>query len=145
MTRINSAISVKCLTDEHLLAEHREIKRLPQCLKKSKNLCIPDKFRLGAGHIKFFLDKMSFVKNRYKMIYEECLMRGFDVVNYSENWDSVGNEYMNGYEPTREERELLIERISDRLMNSSKNFWHYCGKKISKEDAIVLLNSDNNK
>ena len=145
MTRINSAISVKCLTDEHLLAEHREIKRLPQCLKKSKKLCIPDKFRLGAGHIKFFLDKMGFVKNRYKMIYEECLRRGFSVVDYSENWDSVGNEYMNGYEPTREERELLIERISDRLMNSSKKFWHYCGKKISKEDAIVLLNSDNNK
>ena len=29
MTRINSAISVRRLTDEHLLAEHREIKRVP--------------------------------------------------------------------------------------------------------------------
>ena len=35
MTRINSAIHVKCLTDEHLLAEHREIKRLPYCLRKA--------------------------------------------------------------------------------------------------------------
>ena len=35
MTRINSAIPVKCLTDEHLLAEHREIKRLPYCLRKA--------------------------------------------------------------------------------------------------------------
>lgn len=32
MTRINSAINVKYLTDEHLLAEHREIKRMPYCL-----------------------------------------------------------------------------------------------------------------
>ena len=57
----------------------------------------------------------------------------------------MGNEYMNGYEPTREERELLIERIGDMLMNTPKKFWHYCRKKISKEDAIVLLNSDNYK
>ena len=28
MTRINSAIKARLLTDEHLLAEHREIKRL---------------------------------------------------------------------------------------------------------------------
>lgn len=37
MTRINSAISVRRLTDEHLLAEHREIKRLPACYLKAKN------------------------------------------------------------------------------------------------------------
>ena len=35
MTRINSAITVRRLTDEHLLAEHREIKRLPACFVKS--------------------------------------------------------------------------------------------------------------
>ena len=35
MTRINSVIPVRNLTDEHLLAEHREIKRLPYCLHKS--------------------------------------------------------------------------------------------------------------
>lgn len=35
MTRINSAINVKNLTDEHLLAEHREIKRLPALYLKT--------------------------------------------------------------------------------------------------------------
>ena len=37
MTRINSTIPVKCLTDEHLLAGHREIKRLLK-QKADKNL-----------------------------------------------------------------------------------------------------------
>lgn len=36
MTRINSAIPVKKLTDEHLLAERREIKRLQSCYLKAK-------------------------------------------------------------------------------------------------------------
>ncbi len=63
MTRINIGVNVKCLTDEHLLAEHREIKRLPYCLDKAIKLGsinkIPDKFTLGKGHALFFLDKMK--------------------------------------------------------------------------------------
>lgn len=35
MTRINSAIPVKCLTDEHLLAEHMEIKKATLLLEES--------------------------------------------------------------------------------------------------------------
>jgi hypothetical protein len=34
MTRINTGIPPKELTDKHLLAEHREIKRIPNCIKK---------------------------------------------------------------------------------------------------------------
>ncbi len=41
MTRINVSINVKALTDEHLLAEHREIKRLPNYGKQiTKNEAI---------------------------------------------------------------------------------------------------------
>ena len=75
MTRINCAIPVRCLTNEHLLAEHREIKRLPKCLEKSiisgSIKDIPKEFCLGTGHILFFLDKMTFIKERYKEIYNE--------------------------------------------------------------------------
>ena len=50
MTRINSAISVNRLTDEHLLAEHREIKRMPYCLRKAIDSGsinkIPERFML---------------------------------------------------------------------------------------------------
>ena len=37
MIRINSAIPVKCLTDEHLLAEHREIKQITTIQKNNDN------------------------------------------------------------------------------------------------------------
>ena len=143
MTRINSAIPVKCLTDEHLLAEHREIKRLPYCLKRSMQSGsvkhIPAKFTLGKGHVLFFLDKMKFILERYHEIRHELLNRGFDVQDYSDNWNDVGSEYMKWYSCNSDENKILIERISNRIMNSNKKCWHYYGKKISKYEAARLL------
>lgn len=143
MTRINSAIAVRNLTDEHLLAEHREIKRLPACLLKSlvKGVpYIPNVFTLGKGHVSFFYNKFEFTLSRYKDIYIECLKRGFDVTNYITNWLSIGdNRYWNGYTPTEIEREILVERISERIRNSKKTVFHYYGRMIDKDTAIKLL------
>ena len=90
MTRINSAIPVKCLTDEHLLAEHREIKLLPYNLQKSIKSGsikrIPNKFTLGTGHVLFFLDKMLFTMNRYILIRYECKLRRLNITDYLGNW-----------------------------------------------------------
>lgn len=148
MTRINSAIPVNRLTDEHLLAEHREIKRLPFCFKKAwecKTINnIPKKFCLGTGHIKFFLDKAAFTLFRYKQIYNECLKRGFNVINYSDNWNKIlFEEYWNNYLPTDNERSLLIERISQRINDSNKKSFHYRGKCITKKKAIEILEGEN--
>jgi deoxyribonuclease (pyrimidine dimer) len=144
MTRINSAISVEHLTDEHLMAEHREIKRLPYCFLKHCNngklRDIPSKFCLGVGHITFFLDKAQFTFNRYKQIHKECLRRGFNVTDYSENWKQVLlKDYWNDYISTEEENQLLVQRISDRILKSNKPYFHYNGECITKERAIQLL------
>lgn len=146
MTRINCAISVKCLTDEHLLAEHREIKRMPSCFDKAKNSGalnrIPKKFCLGTGHVTFFLDKYCFTFNRYKQIYNECIRRGFNVGDYSTNWDNVVDDvYCKNYIATNEDRNILIQRISERILNSTKKCFHYNGNVITKENAIKILNN----
>ena len=144
MSRINSAISLEFLTDEHLLAEHREIKRLPYCLSRaiisgSINK-VPDYFTLGPGHILFFLNKMQFTHFRYLSLHEECLRRGFSVLNYSENWEPwIGTEYYRMYVPEEREFILLRDRIVERIMGSSKEFWHYKSERISKDDACNLL------
>jgi len=134
MTRINSAISVQRLTDEHLLAEHREIKRLPACLNRSlqsgKPLNIPPHFTLGKGHVTFFYDKMLFVKKRYQELHQECLKRGFTVSNFASNFDRVPQQYLNDYVPTEEERKLLENRITERFLSSKKESWHYCKQKV---------------
>jgi len=143
MTRINSAIPVKNLTDEHLLAEHREIKRLPSCLAKAVNSGsihkIPQKFTLGKGHVLFFLDKMSFIRQRYLEIYNECMTRGMNVQTYLSNFDNIDCRFMNEYIPTTEEHELLIDRIKSRISESKREFYHYRSKRISKDKAIRIL------
>ncbi len=63
MTRINSAIPVKALTDEHLLAEHREIKRICAQFKSSilegkKSVRIPECFTLGTAMLPSFLTRV---------------------------------------------------------------------------------------
>ena len=147
MTRINSAIPVYCLTDEHLLAEHREIKRLSYCFERAVESGsigkIPDKFALGSGHVLFFLDKFGFIRNRYVEIYEECKRRKFNVEDYSENFERLfvdaNKQFLKDHEPTEEERLMLVKRITERIMKSSKKSFHYCGKAISKAEAVQLL------
>lgn len=144
MTRINSAIPVERLTDEHLLAEHREIKRMPgsliRAIKSGSINRIPKKFCLGKGHVTFFVDKSKFTLNRYRDIHKECLRRGFNVEDYSSNWDiEECLKYNNNHIPTIDEKNLLIDRITTRINNSPKNHWHYLGERISKTDAINLL------
>lgn len=143
MTRVNSAIPVRLLCDELLLAEHREIKRLPKVLEKSliarRSCNIPETFVLGPGHVKFFMDKMEFIKQRYVEIYNECVNRGFVVQDYSSSFEHVPLEYLNDYVPTSQEHALLIDRISTRIKESKKSKFHYYKKAISKDEAIAFL------
>ena len=150
MTRINSAIRVKLLTDEHLIAEHRELKRLPSAYLKRKESKLgfknlPTQFTLGTGHVLYFVDKAAFTAGRYLDIYEECLTRGFNVENYFDNWKvykSEDNDFIfNDHIPTIREYNLLIDRITERLIGSKKPYWHYYGKKVTKENAVEILNT----
>ena len=113
MTRINVGVTPKELSNKHLIAEHREIKRIPNCISKGKyNMSDqPDRFKLGTGHVKFFYDKLSYLKDRYISLYNECIYRGFNVQNYIGAWDNVPNELMGDYTPTEDDRKLIQQRI----------------------------------
>lgn len=119
MTRINAGIPPAQLTNKHLIAEHREIKRIPNVISKGKyNLkSIPSEFTLGKGHVSFFYDKLGYLKERYISLYNECIARGFNVQNYEASWDGVPRELMNGYIPTEKDIRIITERIADRLAN----------------------------
>ncbi len=149
MTRINCAIPVEILTDEHLLAEHREIKRMPfyftKALQTGALSRIPLSFRLGPGHVLFFLNKQLFLYKRYIKIYTECRARGFDVTNYEPNWLLIKDEMRkhncwNDYEPDLSDLIQLKSRISQRIIESKKQAFKYYGKTVSKADAVKILN-----
>ena len=119
MTRINVGIPPAELVNQHLLAEHREIKRIPNCIAKGKyNMDgIPETFKLGKGHVKFFYDKLLHLKKRYVRLYEECIKRGLNVQNYIKAWDNVPKELMNDYNVKANDIRIIRERINEKLQS----------------------------
>lgn len=121
MTRVNCGIPPAELNDKHLVAEHREIKRIPNQISKGRYDMKgqPKEFTLGTGHVKFFYDKLLYLKNRYEQIYQECKNRGFNVTYFGDAWNDVPKEFMNDYKPTSRDQKLIRDRIKE--VNARKN------------------------
>ena len=120
MTRINVGVDPSELNTKMLIAEHREIKRIPNVIKSGRyNLTNqPKEFTLGTGHVKFFYNKIGFLKDRYESIYKECVNRGFKVTNFTDSFEGVPSHLMGSYSPTQRDREITLERISIRLQKT---------------------------
>jgi hypothetical protein len=122
MTRINAGIPAKELHDKHLLAEHREIKRIPNQISSGRYNMKgqPTEFCLGTGHVKFFYDKCGYLLKRYIELRTECRRRGFQVQDWEEAWTKVPPEMMGDWTPTETAVLLISKRIEERLqkMNS---------------------------
>lgn len=117
MTRINAGIDPVSLNRQHLLAEHREIKRIPNMITsgRAKIEKLPENFSLGKGHVKFFYDKLGYLKRRYILIRDECYRRGYDVTNYEGAWKDVPDHLMNEWVPSSDDAKIVHARIQDRL------------------------------
>lgn len=117
MTRIN-VVPVSELCDKHLLAEYRELPRVFTCARQPlPGEKFPTAYTLGAGHMKFFYDKLAFLYRRAKALYKEGRARGFNL-----NYHPAGlfkpfayNGVWNDWEPTPEALELNRARIAERI------------------------------
>lgn len=122
MTRIN-VIPPKDLNVKMLVAEYREITRLPKNLTKSLSRKgkkfelkeIPEVYTLGPGHVKFFYSKMLFLEKRFTALVQEMLDRGYNPTyrdaGIFANCDKL---YYNDYVPTQEAIEINKARILER-------------------------------
>lgn len=137
MTRISATIRPEELCDQMLIAEHREIVRIPNCIKSGKAKVnidkIPKEFRLGTGHVVFFYNKIAYLYARYNKLRQECLRRGFNVQNYSDAFKDIPKELWNTWIPNEEiVRPILVERINERI--STMKVIRYYGKKVEFND-----------
>jgi len=82
MTRIN-CVPVAELCDQHLLAEFRELTRVPnQVISGKLRVHYHDQsafYTMGKGHVKFFVDKCGYLHKRYFALTDECNRRGFNI------------------------------------------------------------------
>ena len=129
MTRIN-IVSPSELTDQHLVAEYREIFMVGSALQrslKSKNWnpkSIPKRYTLNTGHVKFFYNKGKYLYKRYREIVIEMKLRGF---NPDKNRKFprdifIDNNLYNDLIPTMEDYKIIRQRIAERI--ASKPDWY---------------------
>tara|TARA_R110000868_G_scaffold82514_2_gene232959 strand:- start:89 stop:502 length:414 start_codon:yes stop_codon:yes gene_type:complete len=129
MTRINIIIPEE-LTDQHLIAEYREITMVPASLKRtlaSKAGFVPSKvsksFTLNTGHVYFFYDKGKYLSDRYDALVAEMKDRGFSPDPNRKFPKEVFPDYLyNDWMPTLEEQKIVRERIALRI--STKPEWY---------------------
>ena len=119
MTRVN-LIPVEELSDQHLLSETREIKRIPNCIIKGRFSLksIPKNYTMGTGHVKYFYDKLIWLYHRYMDLYNECLKRGFEVTNYEDAFIQAGYEnkdLCNNWIPTEQDIRVSRTRIAEKI------------------------------
>lgn len=131
MTRIN-IIPVEDLTDQHLMAEYREIFMIGSALQrslKSKNWDpkrIPKKFTLGTGHVMFFYDKGKYLFKRYRQIQNELKNRNFNL-DESRHFKSTQfpTQYFNDWEPNKSDQKIVMKRIEERIQQKPEWYRHY--------------------
>lgn len=138
MTRINASIKPIELTNSHLLAEIRELPRILNTVKsgKAKIENKTDVFKLGENHTTFFYSRLKYLVNRHKNLVDEAKVRGFNIMDYSDSYKDIPQELFNDWRETKESRELLKDRINQRL-KESKQVIRYYDKVISLEEALI--------
>ncbi len=117
MTRIN-VVPPEELCDQHLLAEHRELTRIPSAVARANGnvvLSTEHDYILGTGHVRFFYDKLAFLSKRYSQIHAECLGRNFKVTVKWPEQANAHRELFGDYNPTPAALELNRARIAIRM------------------------------
>ena len=123
MTRIN-IIATTELTDQHLIAEYREIFMVAGSLRRtlvSKNgyqeSKVPKHYTLNSGHVYFFYNKGKYLHNRYNQLIDEMKRRGFkpDSSRVFPKEIFVDNNLYYDWLPRVEDYNVIKQRIEEKI------------------------------
>jgi len=151
LTRIN-LIPPDELTDQHLMAEWREIKMIPASLRRSlktKSIddilkSIPKEFILGKGHVKFFYDKHEYLSDRYCDLSKELLKRGYKIKHrgpYEDFCKDISLIFFDWYEPTEKDFEIIRNRIAEKI-NMKPDWYKFYGVSLVDIRQSKILTPD---
>jgi hypothetical protein len=124
MTRIN-VVAPGALHRLHLVAEYRELPRVFGLVRAAQakgltpaTIKAPGAYTLGAGHVKFFYDKLGWLATRHAALVEEMIVRGmrptFTEDLLRQNSD-LHRHWCGSWHPTEAAAEENLARINDRL------------------------------
>lgn len=139
MVRIN-IINPRFLADQHLIAEYNETLMLLGYIKKNPELNIkkiPEKYKLGPGHILFFKNKLQYLNKRFFDIKEEMKRRGFSG-DINIDLSLFHKKMINNWEPTNEDKNIIKERLIYKI-NLKPDYYRYYKEKKSKDFFINMI------
>ena len=123
MTRIN-LVDPSELTDQHLIAEYREIFMVGGSLNRTLNSKsgyreerVPKRYTLNTGHVYFFYNKGRYLHNRYRELIKEMRRRGFepDKSRVFPTKVFVDNGLYNAWMPSLEDYKIIRQRIEEKI------------------------------
>jgi len=130
LTRIN-IITPSELTDQHLIAEYREIFMVAGSLNRTLRSKVgyieskvPKRYTLNSGHVYFFYNKGKYLDDRYDELITEMKLRGFNPDNDRKfpRKIFIDNTLYNDWTPTIEDQKIIRQRIAERI--NSKPDWY---------------------
>lgn len=126
MVRIN-LLDPKVLADQHLVAEYDEILMLLGYVKRyPKPEGIPERYTLGKGHMKFFKDKLLYLKKRHELLKKEMRQRDF-VPKKTIILSGFPKGLRNDWKPRKDDFSIIKERIIWKL-RKKPGYYRYFGE-----------------
>ena len=123
MTRIN-IVSPSELTDQHLIAEYREIFMVAGSLRRTlvskagyQESRVPKEYTLNSGHVYFFYNKGKYLHRRYDELIKEMKLRGFMPSDDRPFPFQIfmDNDLYNDWTPTMEDYKIIRKRIQQKI------------------------------
>ena len=139
MTRINADYELKKLTDQHVMAEYRELPMVIAALKRSLRTQptntvlkkIPNSFTLNKGHVTFFYNKLTFLSKRYDRLIIELKERGYKLdADRKLDFNDIPDVFFNDWHAKEKDNIIIENRISEKIQ-MKPHWYRYYGKPIS--------------
>ena len=130
MTRIN-IVNPAELTDQHLIAEYREIFMIAGSLKRTlesklgyRENKVPKRYTLNKGHVYFFYNKGKYLHLRYESLILEMKLRGFnpDSNRIFPKKIFIDNNLYNNWEPNLNDYIIIRQRIKEKI--NKRPLWY---------------------
>lgn len=133
MTRIN-VVPVADLTDQHLMAEYRELPMVPAAARRSNPSTYKPTtvYTLNRGHVMFFYNKKQYLVNRWLDLIAELYHRGFNISpdNRIVYWSALDKFPQTIWTPDQNAIDINTERINERI-NMKRQWYRYHGQPLT--------------
>jgi len=137
MVRVN-ILEPKALSDQHLIAEYSEILRLLGYVRKHPEVSSANAHFMKQP-VKYFSDKLRYLKRRHAMLKAEMGRRGFHP-RITPDMGCYAKEKMKEFSPDKRQVYEIKRRIISRLRNPPwKGFYKYERRNVPAEFLIRLI------